>query len=516
MARFSPDGKYLVTGRSDGTICFWDGQSYERLATLHGHEGLVRGIDFAPDGSRMASIGDDGMIRLWDLAERKQIRSFQAHADHGFRVFFVLEGKVLASCGEDSSVRLWNASTGETLGELEGYARMVERAAMDRSPDGRWCVSGNPDGFAHVWDVQTHKQLCRLDLGLRDGIRCSACCVCVSPDGQLAAVGTNQNLIRVCDVRTGELVATFAGHEDDIQAVTFHPSGNLLASSDRAGVIRVWPLDSVREAAGRDFDGTDEWPPYFRGHSARAWSLDFSPDGTRLVSASKDGNVRSWSGREPTTQHVRETGDETNATTFVSQGSELLIAGDHHIRTWNRQTDEIRPFGETFDERALCVAVSPDGETCVTGHTAGMIRFWSRETGQLNRTLTGHGDDVEQIAFSPDGRLLATGSWDGTAKLWDAASGEQLAVFDMPPHCYDVAFSPNGRLLACSSEDNAMLFDVASRKRLHLLRGHQNTAKCVAFSPDGRLLATGSYGSHDPHLERGHRRGEARNCRAPR
>ncbi len=140
---------------------------------------------------------------------------------------------------------------------------------MDRSPDGQWCVSGNPDGFAYVWDVQTRKQLCRLDLGLRDGIRCSACCVSISPDRQLAAVGTNQNLIRVCDVRTGVPVATFTGHEDDIQAVTFHPSGNLLASCDKAGVIRVWPLDSDDETDGRDLARTDEWPPSFLGHSAR-------------------------------------------------------------------------------------------------------------------------------------------------------------------------------------------------------------------------------------------------------
>jgi WD40 repeat protein len=107
--------------------------------------------------------------------------------------------------------------------------------------------------------------------------------------------------------------------------------------------------------------------------------------------------------------------------------------------------------------------------------------------------LTGHEDSVNHLAFSPDGQLLATASWDGTAKLWDTASGKQLAVFDMPSHCRDVVFSPDGKLLACASGDDAMLFDVASRKRLHLLRGHQNSADCIAFSPNGRLLVTGSH-----------------------
>jgi WD40 repeat protein len=411
---------------------------------------------------------------------------------HGFRVFFVMDGKVLASCGEDPSVRLWDASTGESVGELEGYARTNERAAMDCSPDGRLCVSGNPSGDAYVWNTQTHKQLCKLALGLHEDVVCSASCVCFSPDGRFVAVGTDQNIVRLCDARTGKQIATFTGHEDDIQAVTFHPSGSLLASSNFAGVIRIWLLNSFRDVNDHEFDETGKWRPYFQGHTARAWSLDFSPDGTRLVSASKDGTVRSWSGQEPTTQHVKEADWESNAVTFATHGNELFIADDYSIRVWNRSTDEIRAFGESFNEYAMSLTVSPDGKTCVSGHRQGLIRFWDCATGQLTKTMAGHESTVDQIAFSPDGRLLVTGSWDGTAKLWDTASGKQLAVFDMPPHCYDLAVSPNGRLLACSSEDDAMLFDIASRKRLHLLRGHKNSANCVAFSPDGRWLATGS------------------------
>ena len=56
-----------------------------------------------------------------------------------------------------------------------------------------------------------------------------------------------------------------------------------------------------------------------------------------------------------------------------------------------------------------------------------------------------------------------------------------------------MAFAPDGQVLAILWENNAMLVDVQSRKRLHLLEGHQNTVKCVALSPDGRSLVTGSH-----------------------
>jgi WD40 repeat protein len=260
------------------------------------------------------------------------------------------------------------------------------------------------------------------------------------------------------------------------------------ASCDRAGVIRTWMLGDTAETT--DASAFENWPLCFRGHSARARSLEFSPDGKRLVSASNDGTVRVWTGRVQPLQKLQVA---PVTSTFSRSGSELILAGEQAIQIWNRQTGEVRPFGNSFSETAESVRVSPDGALIAIGHNDGSIRLWDRETGQVNQLLTRHEGSVDEIAFSSDSKRLVSASWDGTARIWDVATGEQLAVVHVPPHCRSAAFSPDGRTLAISSENNAMLYDATSGKRLHLLQGHQNTAQCVAFSPDGRWLATGSH-----------------------
>ncbi|HIE98148.1 MAG TPA: hypothetical protein EYQ63_14335, partial [Fuerstia sp.] len=154
--------------------------------------------------------------------------------------------------------------------------------------------------------------------------------------------------------------------------------------------------------------------------------------------------------------------------TFVSSEGDLIIAEDDQIQTWNRQTDETRPFGEIFDECAMGVAVSPDGETCVTGHDAGIIRFWSCQSGRVTRTLTGHTDKVERVRFSPDGLLLATGSWDGTMRLWEAGTGKLLVVLNdgLTEDIEGIAFSPDGAAVAAVSRNsNGAVWDSATGQR---------------------------------------------------
>jgi WD40 repeat protein len=120
---------------------------------------------------------------------------------------------------------------------------------------------------------------------------------------------------------------------------------------------------------------------------------------------------------------------ESFASEFLPSGDELIIAMDHSLAVWNRRTNEVRPFGERFQEEANSLAVSPDGQIIATGHVDGRVRLWNRQNEQIVHVLREHQGGVDQIAFSPTGALMVTASSDGTARLWDVETEKQRHVF---------------------------------------------------------------------------------------
>ena len=65
-ATFSPDGKLLVGGGTDGEVRLWDAETSELTTTLTGHTGVVNSVTFSPDGRTLASGSSDGTVRLWE------------------------------------------------------------------------------------------------------------------------------------------------------------------------------------------------------------------------------------------------------------------------------------------------------------------------------------------------------------------------------------------------------------------------------------------------------------------
>ena len=94
--------------------------------------------------------------------------------------------------------------------------------------------------------------------------------------------GSEDHTIRLWDIRQRNQVATLEGHAAPVHSVAFSPDGSRLASASRDGAIFLWDVITRRKVGS------------LIGHTARVNQVKFFPDGKTLVSASVDGTIRFW------------------------------------------------------------------------------------------------------------------------------------------------------------------------------------------------------------------------------
>jgi len=180
----------------------------------------------------------------------------------------------------------------------------------------------------------------------------------------------------------------------------------------------------------------------------------------------------------------------------LSPDGQTLVSGsqDQTIKVWHLDTGKLLRTLAGHSQAVWSIALSPDGKTLASGSSDNTIKLWNLSSGKLLRTLAGHSQAVRAIALSPDGKTLASGSSDNTIKLWNLSSGKLLRT--LAGHSQAVraiALSPDGQTLVSGSSDNTIkLWNLSSGKLLRTFFGHTNRVISVALSPDGQFLASGS------------------------
>jgi Tol biopolymer transport system component len=202
------------------------------------------------------------------------------------------------------------------------------------------------------------------------------------------------------------------------------------------------------------------------GHTGLVNSAAFSPDGSRIVTASWDATARVW---DATTGAALTTlvGHKAwvHSAAFSPDGTRVVTASwDKTARIWDAATGAVLATLSGHTGPVNGAAFSPDGSRIVTASNDNTARLWDARTGALLAPLAGHDDAVKSAVFSPHGRRVATTSFDGTARVWDVATGATLTT--LSGHdiwVWNAAFSPDGSRIVTASEDRtARVWDVAT------------------------------------------------------
>ncbi len=267
---WSPDGTKIVGGGTDGLLRVWD-SSGQVLLDVPGLSGRVRTVDWNPDSTKIVSGSDDGIVRLWDATTGTSIATLVGHGDVIQSVDWSPDGTKIVSTSFDDqyNLRIWDTST---------YQLIAQQSSGTLS-DGRW----NPDGSQIVVAIITGYLgvVQDVDLGnptspseVSDGYLCADW----SPDGsKLAGGGTGQ--VYIYDAATYDLISILRGHTDIVDAVSFSPNSQYLASSSLDGTVQVWDIATGQSVA------TYTKSPIF------TTSIAWSPDGTQLAYGGENGTV---------------------------------------------------------------------------------------------------------------------------------------------------------------------------------------------------------------------------------
>ena len=272
--------------------------------------------------------------------------------------------------------------------------------------------------------------------------------VAFSPDGALLAVGAGAQL-RLLDTATLDDTVTPLEQDGDVASVAFSPQGDRLVTATGDAVVQTWTV--AGEAIARVEGVTDP----------RVVGAQFGPE-DRVVVGGDGMGLTALADDMVTGAPMAEL--DTDGLLFVRvqphtwHHALAYLDGSVRMHGWDRwQPTGVRAT-PPHTATVTALTVGPPDQVASGDHD-GMVRVWDPVTGRpTSARLEGHGGaDIMALAFSGDGRFLVSLGDDGRAVVWDhrasQQSGEALAV---PGRGVCLAVHPEGSMVAVGDDTGAL------------------------------------------------------------
>ncbi|KAJ0982079.1 hypothetical protein J5N97_010334 [Dioscorea zingiberensis] len=330
------------------------------VTILEGHSSEVFACAWSPVGSLLASGSGDSTARIWTIHDGpcgtnlqttpqivQVLKHFRGRTNEKSKDVTTLdwngEGTLLATGSYDGQARVWTKD-GELRNTLTKHKGPIFSLKWNKKGD--CLLSGSVDKTAIVWDTKTWdcKQQFEfhsaptLDVDWRNNNSFATC--------------STDSMIYICKIGETRPIKAFSGHQGEVNAIKWDPTGSLLASCSDDGTAKIWSMKQ------------DKCLHDLREHVKEIYTIRWSPTGQGtnnpnkqlvLASASFDSTIKLWD---------------------VERGSLLYSLNGHRQPVYS-------------------VAFSPNAEYLASGSLDQCVHIWSVKEGKIVKTYTGGGGIFE-------------------------------------------------------------------------------------------------------------------------
>ncbi|XP_023914105.1 WD40 repeat-containing protein HOS15 isoform X1 [Quercus suber] len=338
---------------------------------LEGHTSEVFACAWSPSGSLLASGSGDSTARIWTIVDGPSISSvqdgplnvavlkhFKGRTNEKSKDVTTLDwngdGTLLATGSYDGQARIWSKD-GELRSTLNKHKGPIFSLKWNKKGD--FLLSGSVDKSAIVWDIKTGEwrqqfefhSAPTLDVDWRNNVSFATC--------------STDSMIHVCKVGENRPMKTFSGHQGEVNAIKWDPTGMLLASCSDDYTAKIWSMKQ------------DKYLHDLKEHVKEIYTIRWSP-----------------------------TGQGTN-----NPNQQLLLASasfDSTIKLWDVELGRLISSFNGHRDPVYSVAFSPNGEYLASGSMDKCLHIWSVKEGKIVKTLTGNGG-IFEVCWNKEGDKVA-------------------------------------------------------------------------------------------------------------
>lgn len=347
--RFSPDGRLLGDIEQQNRLNVWDAQTGELVASFS--RAGINAIAFNMDND-IVSTALDAPAWLWRTGARTNYRTLGSTQEYVGALDFTPDGRAIAAVTSADEVLLVpiDGSPVEQLwqGEPVHFVRL--------SPDGKMIILGAPQsGAVKLVDRQSRRLIATIPQQELTG-------AAMSPDGTLVAITTIKGQLSLWS-SSGELVWQRQVGDSGLFGVAFSPEGSRLAVAPFVyGKPTVWNVK------------TGELMATFAADAPGLNTVAFSSDGQHVVSGGLTAGVI-WNPATGEPEVVLR-GDVFALNAQFLPGNRVVTASGSSAIVWDAQSGiAIAAYGAMQNGTRL-VGATPDGTHIVTASDSGLLRAW--------------------------------------------------------------------------------------------------------------------------------------------